>query len=117
MGVTNFGYPYPESTDPVAQGAAAIQALATAVNTIAGVRAQGMNTITFNNDLSASVSLTFPVNRFPTGSTPRVVTSPGNALYLTGAQNVTETGVTLVARHITNTAQTSTVSVSWIAHL
>ena len=65
MGTTTKGYPYPEDTDPTAQGAQAIKALANAIDTGLGRAASGSFTLSIPSaQAGSSVAVTFPVGRF-----------------------------------------------------
>ena len=56
MGTTTNGYPYPEDTDPVAQGAQGIRSLASAIDTKAGISAAGKVNVTLNNVITESTT-------------------------------------------------------------
>lgn len=71
MGTTSRGLPYPEPTDPASQGAAAIQSLAEAVQTMTQY---GSGTVTVSNNntwYSEDVYFTEPF-----AGTPRVAITP-----------------------------------------
>jgi hypothetical protein len=97
MGNTaNRGFPYPENTDPLASMAAAIQALANAVDTNVQVFTVSV-TVTAGTTFQ-SKNITFPV-AFPAGTTPVVVCQSGAAVsaagYYADAYSVTNTGCTI----------------------
>lgn len=116
---TPNGYPYPVASDPVAQGATAIQNLASAVDTKLGVMAAGVvsvNCATIGQ--AANTTLTFPAGRFP--SAPNVAftstqgaTQPQNSA--NAPASITATGMTVYA---TRTAgSTGALNVGWLAML
>lgn len=74
MGTTANGYPYPEPGDPVAQGAAAIKALAAAAETLARASAAGSGTITAAANGTVNQLVTLPAGRFKTA--PAVTVNP-----------------------------------------
>lgn len=114
MGTTTKGYRYPETTDPVAQGATAIKNLATDVDTKASVSAAGTAVITVTaNNANMTTSVTFPAGRF--SATPAVaIAAYGSncSYYSTGVNNVTVNGFTAIAFR---TAGTGNISVGWVA--
>jgi hypothetical protein len=114
MANTAKGYRYPATTDPVAQGATAIQNLATDVDTKAGVFASGQAAIPVTaNNTNMTLTVTFPAGRFT--AAPNVAIAPygGNpSYYFTGVNNVTASGFTAVAFR---TAGTGNINVGWIA--
>lgn len=74
MGTTPKGYPYPEDTDLLSQGAQAIKALATAIDTGAGRSATGTASLALPTaNTSNAVAVTFPVGRFT--ASPAVIIS------------------------------------------
>lgn len=69
---TSLGFPYPGPLEPVAEGAAAIEALAVEVNDTVGRHAAGTVTgLTLGASGSTSQAVTFPAGRF---TAPPVVT-------------------------------------------
>lgn len=73
MPTTNNGFPYPAPTDPIAEGAAAIGALAKAVD--AHIIYGAVNISLEANDTPASASVTYAKPFSTNGPTPRVVLS------------------------------------------
>jgi hypothetical protein len=116
MALTGHGYPYPVGTDRVMDGDDAIHALATAVDTQAGVLASGKATVPITvQGTTASVAVTFPAGRF--NGVPFVATSPvGNApqQFTQSIASVTATGFTINGNRSIGTA---VFDVNWIAHL
>jgi hypothetical protein len=110
---TPKGYPYPVGTDRVADGDNAIQALATMVDTAAGVLASGLVGIPALG--AQTVAVTFPVGRFTVAPlvalTSNATASTSNPVSL-GAVSVTTAGFTVSA----NRASGGAYSVYWIAH-
>jgi L-aminopeptidase/D-esterase-like protein len=110
---TAKGYPYPIGTDRVMDGDNAIQALAEAIDTKAGVAAAGVGTVTVGGSGgSGTAAITFPAGLF--SAVPTVVANsqvgdpskyPGSCL------NVTATGCLLAAVR----PNAGTVPVAWIA--
>lgn len=115
MGTTSRGYPYPEDTDPVAQGAQAIQALANAINTRAGACAAGTVTITANNAALAFATVTFPANRF--SAAPFVSGTANSGFWIPfRSGGASASSVTIGIRHNDNVTQSSiNQTVDWIA--
>lgn len=118
MGSTPIlGIPYPEPTDPVSQGAAAMQAIATALETKAFYAlAYGVSSLSFSAATQASLAVTFPAGRFTT--VPWVlmgISGVGFAdLYAPRmASAPTTSGMTIVLNAAT--ARTGPVSVNWLA--
>jgi len=114
MANTARGYPYPLSSDPVAQGATAIQNLAQAVNDRAGVAASGTVTIQVTTaNTAASVSVVFPAGRFTAApvvlTTLQAGTNPFNNA--SNAGNVTANGATIYA----NGTASGGKAVGWLA--
>lgn len=65
MATTPKGYPYPTGTDRVVDGDNAIQALATAIDTVLGLWACGQVTIPITAPQTATAAtVTFPASRF-----------------------------------------------------
>lgn len=113
---TTNGYRYPAQSDPVAQGATAIQNLAQDVDSLLGVAARGKATITFSNVASANVAVTFPAGRFT--APPNAIasaTGPASTQYIGVVFSTTATGATVSARQYQNTPVTTTVDVAWWA--
>lgn len=79
VGTTSKGFPYPTSTDPVAAGAAAIEALARSVDTNVGRLAAGLATIAMVAPYGTvtMVHVNFPAGRFT--APPVIVTNPAGA--------------------------------------
>lgn len=115
MGTTSRGYPYPEPTDPVSQGAAAIQALANAVNTRAGSAAAGTVQITGSNSALGFATVTFPANRF--NAVPFVTGSANSGFWIVfRSGGASATAATIGIRYNTNASQgTISQQVDWIA--
>jgi hypothetical protein len=113
MGTTTKGYPYPEPIDPIAQGADAIEALASAVDTNLG-RAFGAGiTVNVPSTTTVSAVVTFPVGRF-TANPHVAVTGQTNAPGLTFVSHAgaTTTGVTV---YIARTGGFGNVSMNVVA--
>jgi hypothetical protein len=117
MGTTPNGFPYPEPTDPVAQGADAIRDLATAVDTSLRRSAAGTAVLPLGTAQAVgTVAVTLPAGRFT--APPSVVlgrtsaTSFGALPQLFWAQSVTITG--FVAAGIAAVTAT-TLTCQWIA--
>lgn len=113
---TTLGYPYPLSSEPVADGDNAIQNLAQAVDDKAGVFASGVESVTFGaNGTPVAIPVTFPVGRFTTAPVVQIalrgVASPQAYAVSTGTP--TSSGVTLYVTRITGS---SGASLQWLAH-
>lgn len=115
MGQTARGFPYPEGTDPVSQGAAAIKKLAEALQANVGRMRFGSVVVPVPSPASnfASVKVTFPADSFT--AAPRVFVTPQTSGYISGAYQVTATGFTAFHRQFTNTAATTAVTTMWLA--
>lgn len=114
MGTTASGYPYPEDTDPVAQGAQAIKALANAIEAQLGASAAGVVSIVLTNVNQASKTVTFPVNRFKVPPVCSVTSTNANLFGLISA-TVTTTSFTAWLRVATNVNSTFTADAHWMA--
>lgn len=114
MGTTGRGYPYPEPTEPVAQGADAIKALATAVDTTGLVRiAAGTVSLNITSlDTNFTVPVTFPAGRFT--AAPMVVTNGASfsPITATSATAINANGFTMNG---SKEAGTGTLVCQWIA--
>jgi len=107
MGTTPGGLPYPEPTDPIAQGADAIKNLATAID-------NRIQTGTLTVSTSGS-----PITFSPAFATvPVVIANPAAAIGFpryVAASAVTTTGATLVVWNNSGTPVSG--AVSWVAIL
>lgn len=113
MGNTANGYPYPEDTDLVAQGAQGIKALANAIDTRARATAAGVVTIGLSNANNGSVAVTFPAGRFAT--TPAVTATSEDGTMFAAAYSRTATGCRVFVRQFAGTAVTGSIVTSWVA--
>jgi hypothetical protein len=111
---TANGFPYPADTDPIAQGAAAIQALAAKVDTALRTSAGGRVSIALNNVTSAAVAITFPAGRF-SAPPALVATGENTSTYIMSCSAVTATAASVTARYYLGTASTATVTAMWAA--
>ncbi len=110
---TTKGYPYPLPTDPVAEGAGAIQDLAEAVDTQLGTRASGTVTVNVTTGgTAANATVTFPAGRFT--AAPNLVASTGggnpDVLAASNSPATVTSGIVAAKR-----ATAGPVSVAWIA--
>jgi len=117
MGTTPNGLPYPEPTDPVAQGAAAIKALAEAVDPRVGARAiaTGQATLTsITPNTLATLAVSFPAGRFTAAPLVFVSLNAANVHGCTpaAATAITASGFTLNGARTTGNAN---IPVSWLA--
>jgi ABC-type branched-subunit amino acid transport system substrate-binding protein len=109
MGTTNTGLPYPEPTNPIAQGADATKALAQAVNQ----PLSGSVPVNIANATSGTAVVTFTAGYFT--ATPRVVgvsQSSGNWIIAIAAVSATSATIRVGTA---GSAVTATVTVLWIA--
>jgi hypothetical protein len=118
MGSTTAkGYPYPVGTDRVMDGDNAIQSLAEAADTKAGVVAAGTFSVVATSVLSASTAVTFPAGRFTVA--PVVVTSilSTTSVWQTGGvASITPTGFTgFLCRSDPASTGTATLTLGYIA--
>ena len=112
--VTAKGYPYPVGTDRVSDGDNAIQALATAADTIAGAGASGVVSVVLSSQTNAATAVTFPVGRFTVA--PSMCASSTNSLYFASVNPATTAAAgTVYLRHHANTSTSATVPCHWIA--
>ncbi|MBO0866227.1 MAG: hypothetical protein J2P16_14275 [Mycobacterium sp.] len=111
---TPLGIPYPVATDPVSDGATAMQNIATWLDPKMRIAA-GSVSIAIANANSGSASVTFPSGRFTTG--PQVVATPVGAPtpFVAVSAGLSASGVTLWLRHVDNNTSTQNVTVRWIA--
>lgn len=112
MGTTPQGLPYPEPTDPIADGATAIKNLAAAVNQ----PVSGRVTIVITSAVAASITVTFPAGYFT--APPRVMATASLTSFDGYAANTfppTATGVTISAFNVTWASKTINVPVDWMA--
>jgi hypothetical protein len=112
-GSTPNGYPYPDDSDPVAQGAQAIKALATKVDTQLRASAAGTASISVSNAALGSVAVTLPAGRFT--APPRVAVTSGNSAFFGSVSAQSATSFNASVRVWNNVATTATVPVDWIA--
>lgn len=113
---TGKGYPYPVGTDKVADGDNAIQALATAVDTKAGVRCSGEATVPITAvNTPVSLTITFPAGLFTAAPASVVVglriANPLQAAVASGS--ITATSFVLWGARSTGSA---TFQAEWTAH-
>src|SRR6185312_5842146 len=114
MGTTASGYPYPEDTATVAQGAQSVKSLATAVETRVRANAAGQVSISVNTSTTLfSKAITFPAGRFKTPSI--VVATSSHSWWVAMAANVTATGCTIYLRNVTTGKETATRVAYWQA--
>ena len=115
MGTTPSGYPYPEPSDAVAQGADAIKALALAVDGAAGKSASGTVQIKLTNAATGQMAITFPPGRFT--AAPLVVATPvGSFLYCAAVgAPVTAAGCNILLFNRDGTSSNVTLNVNWTA--
>ena len=113
MGTTPNGYPYPEDTDPVAAGAQAIKALASAVDTKSSPGAAGVAQIPITAASNGSLTVTLPAGRFT--SAPAIVGTPEDSTYLCACYARSSTSFSIRLRSYDNTSATATKPTSWIA--
>lgn len=116
---TSNGYPYPAQSDPVAQGATAIQNLAQAVDTKLGVLAAGAASVPISAiGTVGNTTVTFPAGRFPSAPVAVVTTTQNASLpqnSTSSAAAITATGFTMYA--IRTGGSLSPVVVGWVAIL
>lgn len=115
---TASGYPYPAQSDPVAQGATAIQNLANAIESKLGTMAAGQAVVPIPVvGTTYSLSITFPAGRFTAAPTAiftlaQAVSTPQNSA--TGpASNPTANGFTIRAARVAGSA--GDLNVGWLA--
>jgi hypothetical protein len=116
MGTTSSGFTYPEPSDPVADGADAIKALAQQIESMVGVFASGGGSINLPSGgaNNGSEAVTFPAGRF--GAVPRVVACvQGASFWFATVSAVTTAGCTITVRNMDNNTATGTVAYSWMA--
>lgn len=109
MGTTSSGLPYPEDTDPVAQGAQAIKGLAQRQAPSAG----GTVALTAANASTVTGSVTFPAGRFTTP--PAVTVCANNGGWFGFQGTATATGTTLGVAQRDGTATSTTITAHWHA--
>jgi hypothetical protein len=113
---TTNGYPYPADTDPIAQGAAAIQGLAGAIDTrVRSGTVVGVVSVTFNNGISATAAVTFPAGRFLAGPAVTVPAAGSSGFYGYLPAPPTVGGCTVALRQADSVAYTGTISAHWHA--
>jgi hypothetical protein len=115
MATTARGYPYPLSSDPVAQGATAIQNLAQAVNDKVGAAAMGTAVCALSaSNISTATTVVFPAGRFT--AVPLMFASSVQSLYAASVSSaVTTTSGTVYARRIDGTSVTANININWSA--
>lgn len=117
MPSTSSGFRYPAQSDPVAQGATAIQNLANDIEGKVGVFAAGNVTVTMPVvGTVGSTTVTFPAGRFPVAPTAvftqnQGITAPQN--YSSGSSAISATGFTCSSVRSTGTGVNLTVG--WLA--
>jgi hypothetical protein len=117
MGTTASGYPYPEDTDLLAQGAQAIKALANAAEPRAGQSAAGTAQVTINGQSIASAAVTFPVGRFTAAPNVTAAAVGGAGAWTSGmVSGITATGCVVWVRNFSGSAGGSTpLPCCWVA--
>lgn len=117
MGTTPItGLPWPENTDPVANGAAAIRNLAETLDPRTPyATALGTATLVFTSSTAASIAVTFPAGRFT--APPLVFMAQqgtgSSGLYAPRALSVTTSGFTVSGT--LSVAATVNVVIAWHA--
>jgi hypothetical protein len=111
MATTVNGLPVPDDTDPVAQGAANMRAMAGKLQVIAS----GTVTIAFSNAPAANQAITFPVGRFSTGPWVTAISRSASNYFAYSTGIATSTGTTLGARQYKDALLTGNVLVDWVA--
>jgi hypothetical protein len=115
-GETDLGYPFPNSSDPIAGMADIIQALAQAVNDLLGAQDVGTNTVNIvNTDTYYDKAVVFVPGRFTVA--PKVVvsrrgSSPHTSFLAVKDGTITTTGFTATAKRTPGTAD---IEFDWIA--
>jgi len=113
-GKTTGGLPYPDPTDPVAEGADAIRSLAEAIDPrTPAAWAGGQATVNVSASVTGSTTVTLPVGRFT--KAPQVVGSASNSLYNVSISALTTASFLASVRHLNESSSTTTVYVSWSA--
>lgn len=113
MGTTTNGYPYPEDTDPVAQGAQAIKSLATLTDTNLRISAAGTVSVNTAGVATAVASVVFPAGRFK--NTPQVVTSTASTQWLSCPTGASTAGFTFNVRMYKDTNGAGALACYWSA--
>lgn len=105
--------PYPVDSDPVADLATAVQALAERVDKLTPLTGKVTVPVTAANN--GSIAVAFPVGKFD--GAPRVLTTieSGSSAYSSYVNGITTTGATIRVRHNDGTSQTTAVDVQWCA--
>lgn len=119
MGVSVDGYPYPEGTDPVAQGDNTIKALATKLDgrTAKNGIASGASSVQTNGvNVSALITVTYPVGRF-TGNPPSPFVQSGGTGWISTINYATlsTTSFQFTIKQTTGANGTGLVSCPWMA--
>ena len=109
---TTQGFPYPLPTDPIADGADAIKALAQKIDDIVGTFAAGTIAIQGTGATSASAPITFPAGRFTVAPVVVATVTVGAVASVTA---VTAAGATVGVKRTDDAAFSSTFNVYWIA--
>lgn len=113
-GTTAKGYPYPDPTDPIRDGADEIKALATAVDTRLGVMASGTVSLTTPASGAGTKDVVFPTGRF--SAVPAVVVTLINTGSVISAGAPTATGVTATGFTMSyNRGSAATFTLAWVA--
>lgn len=111
---TPNGYPYPESTDRVTDGADAIQALAEKIQTQLGAMHSGRVLVSIAAASLGTSTVTMPVGRF--SETPNVAAGAENTQYFAGITgSSTKTAITLYVRQQSGTSATTSMYVNFVA--
>jgi hypothetical protein len=110
MATTVNGLPVPDDTDPVAQGAANMRAMAGKLQCVAA----GQVTAVLTNTVAANVAMTFPAGRFTTAPT-LTVSSWAASTYIAYTVSVTAAGGQVGARQYKDVAATTNIAINWTA--
>jgi hypothetical protein len=113
MPSTSKGFPYPASSDPVAQGAAAIQALAEFIDPNTGITGSGEVNLDFTSDTSRSAVVTFVAGRF--SAAPHVVATNGGPRLIAAVYGITAAHFSLTVYTASGSAVTASNTTQWIA--
>lgn len=112
---TPNGYPYPADTDPIAAGAAAIQALATKVDSQLRASATGKAAMTLTSSASTSLVVTLPAGRFGANIPHVVACGVNTSIFIGSSGGVSATSFTLTARYYLGTATSASLEMAWFA--
>jgi len=117
MGTTATGLPFPDDTEFVTDGAAAIQALAQALEERIPVRVlAGVVVVPITNSASGTAPVAFPTDYFTGAPTVTLTVQQGGATYVPWVTAApTAAGFNALVRHYQNTVGTGSVPVHWQA--